>query len=202
MVDPNLDLGLDYTGGINKPTPDQIGFFARVDPSGRNIEYVREYATDYTRKDLLSGALTDVGSLRFVALGNGYALETWVHDGVALRKVNTRAPVQITTTDATVTTALSLPVPSSTAFACQARWHGRAGTVSLFRESSFVVRRVGTATVTQWGSTLDTFAVTKDDATWGTPNLSVASTFLNLQVTGKAATTITWNVELNWREFA
>ena len=40
MADPNLDLGLDYTGGIRKPTPDEIGYFARVDSTGLNLEYV------------------------------------------------------------------------------------------------------------------------------------------------------------------
>lgn len=35
-----LDLGLDYTGGINKPTVDDIGYFARVDATGLNLEYV------------------------------------------------------------------------------------------------------------------------------------------------------------------
>lgn len=43
MADPNLDLGIEYTGGIAKPTPDQVGFYPRVavdqygDP---NFEYV------------------------------------------------------------------------------------------------------------------------------------------------------------------
>ncbi len=36
----NLDLGLEYLGGINKPTPDQIGYYARVDSTGLNLEYV------------------------------------------------------------------------------------------------------------------------------------------------------------------
>lgn len=40
MADPNLDFGLDYTGGITKPTAAQIGYFARVDSTGLNLEYV------------------------------------------------------------------------------------------------------------------------------------------------------------------
>lgn len=39
-ADPNLDLGLDYTGGITKPTPDQIGYVAIVDESGFNLKYI------------------------------------------------------------------------------------------------------------------------------------------------------------------
>lgn len=41
--EPNLDLGIEYTGGINKPTTDQVGFYPRValdqygDP---NFEYL------------------------------------------------------------------------------------------------------------------------------------------------------------------
>jgi hypothetical protein len=43
MAEPNLDLGLDYTGGINKPLAEQVGSYARVavdsygDP---NLDYV------------------------------------------------------------------------------------------------------------------------------------------------------------------
>jgi hypothetical protein len=41
-AEPNLDLGLEYTGGINKPTADQVGNFARVvlDTQGDpNLDY-------------------------------------------------------------------------------------------------------------------------------------------------------------------
>lgn len=43
MAEPNLDLGLDYTGGIEKPTLADVGRFARValDATGDpNFEYV------------------------------------------------------------------------------------------------------------------------------------------------------------------
>lgn len=40
MPDPNFDLGLDYTGGIAKPDPEQDGYFALVDGPERNIKYV------------------------------------------------------------------------------------------------------------------------------------------------------------------
>jgi len=38
--DPNLDLGLEYTGGINKPEPEQNGYVAIVDGPARNLVYV------------------------------------------------------------------------------------------------------------------------------------------------------------------
>lgn len=43
MADPNLDIGLDYTGGITKPTLADVGRYARVALDGTgdpNLEYV------------------------------------------------------------------------------------------------------------------------------------------------------------------
>lgn len=43
MPDPNIDIGLSYLGGINKPRVNQLGYYARVsvDAEGRpNLEYV------------------------------------------------------------------------------------------------------------------------------------------------------------------
>lgn len=41
MADPStsIDLGLEYTGGIAKPNPDQAHFDARVTDDGLNLEY-------------------------------------------------------------------------------------------------------------------------------------------------------------------
>lgn len=40
MAEPNLDLGLEYTGGINKPQPEQDTYVAIVDGPNRNLIYV------------------------------------------------------------------------------------------------------------------------------------------------------------------
>ncbi len=200
MTDPNLDLGLDYTGGINKPNASQLGNLARVDSSGLNLEYV----PDFVRQQVLTGVLTDVGALRFTTRDittGAQTLEVWAHDGVALRKLSSLTSQRLVTANATATTAFAIAIAASTTLSCVARWKGRdvAGNEAL-RESRFVVRRVASAAPAQWGSTVDNFASTKDDGTWGTPGFVFVSNTLALQVTGKAATSITWDVELTWRE--
>lgn len=200
MTDPNLDLGLDYTGGINKPTANQVGYYARVDSTGLNLEYL----PDYVVRALVAGAFTDTGKLTFtvrdVVTGRS-RLEVWIHDGVSLNRISATSALRITTVDATVTTIATFAVLPSQTISLSARFHGRdsAGNEGL-RESTYVFRRVVSANATQWGTTVDIFPYLKDDAAWGTPGLVLSTTNGLIQVTGKAATSITWDVELVWRE--
>jgi hypothetical protein len=70
MGDPNLDLGLDYTGGIAKPGKDQVGYTAQValDETGDpNLVYVpgverRVYYTE-TPPTLVGGVVGTTKSL-------------------------------------------------------------------------------------------------------------------------------------------
>jgi hypothetical protein len=104
---------------------------------------------------------------------------------------------EFTTADATVTTALTLPVPSGKTLSIGVRWSGRlvSGTNQALRESTLVVRRVGAAAPVQWGTTNDVFPVLKDDGTWGNLDFSISGNDVLIRVTGKAATNIKWAVE-------
>jgi hypothetical protein len=62
MGEPNLDLGLEYTGGIEKPLVTQVGYYARValDALGApNLEYVSgvERRVFYTSPGSITGTL-------------------------------------------------------------------------------------------------------------------------------------------------
>lgn len=49
MPDPKLDLGIEYTGGIRKPTPEETHFQAWVDSTGLNLRYLRVSGTTLQR---------------------------------------------------------------------------------------------------------------------------------------------------------
>lgn len=161
---------------------------------------------DFVAQGFDGAAVYDAAFLRFVAdqaggTGKRTRIEAWAHDGNALRKITTTLLAVAATTDATVTTVLTIPIPTSTMMSFGVRWHGRdASNNEVLRESTFVVRRVGSASPVQFGTTNDGFATTKDDAAAGTPDFAFSSNNLILRVTGKAATNYTWDVEANWAE--
>jgi hypothetical protein len=117
----------------------------------------------------------------------------WVHPYNKLMAGNPRSYASVTTTDATTTTVLTIPIDANTTVSCGARWFGRivAGNTQAMRESTFVIRRVGAGPV-QWGSTNDVFSTTKDDAGWGALDFAISSNNLIIRVTGMAATSINW----------
>jgi hypothetical protein len=121
------------------------------------------------------------------------ATHGWVHPYNKLMAGNPRSYASVSTTDATVTTVLTIPVDSNTTVSFGARWFGRlnGGTTQAMRESTFVMRRIGAGPV-QWGSTNDVFSTAKDDATWGALDFTVSGNDVIIRVTGKAATNIDW----------
>jgi hypothetical protein len=127
--------------------------------------------------------------------------ELWLNDGIASKRITQTVVAGVVTANATVTTAITLAVPASTLFSLSVRWHGRDGAGNeLLRESTMIFRRIVAAAPTQWGSTVDIFPTTKDDAAWGTPSVVISANNLLVQVTGKASTSITWDVEATWRD--
>jgi len=98
-AEPNLDIGLEYTGGINKPTPADVGKYARValdnlgDP---NLEYVvpttiasgtgENASVDLLPASTPAGTLATGASVNFdypIAAGKRYEItaDVWVDDG-------------------------------------------------------------------------------------------------------------------------
>lgn len=52
----DLDLGLEYTGGIRKPTIDEVGYIAVVDDTGLNVEYLAPGSIGIGGGGVLSGS--------------------------------------------------------------------------------------------------------------------------------------------------
>lgn len=145
---------------------------------------------------------TDVGILRFYqdANGGGTSYELQLHDATSLRTVESRAVGRFTTANATTTNTIGVALPAATLATITARWKGTdvAGNM-VFLEQKAVYRRVASAAPTILGSVNNVFPVQKDDAACGTPALAVSGNNVVLTVTGKAATTYTWDVEVSWR---
>jgi len=125
-----------------------------------------------------------------------------LHDNVALRQIYNVVARRIGTTDATVTTAVTIPLANADSIVLfSVLWRGiDAAHNMVLRESTFVLRRIDTAGPTQLGSTVDLIATVKDDAGVGTPSFAISGNNALLQVTGKASTNYTWDVEATWRE--
>jgi hypothetical protein len=194
--------GLDATQFVDKTT-----VVSTVDPGGgafEDIAYGETNQWDALRKWMgplkrnIRKIAAALGALRTAVAGR---FELWLFDGISTKRITQTVVAGVLTTDATVTTALTLAMPASTLFSLAVRWHGRtAAGVESLRESSLVFRRVAAAAPTQLGTTADIFPTVKDDAAWGTPNVVVSGNNLLVQVTGKAATSITWDVEATWRD--
>jgi hypothetical protein len=166
---------------------------------------VGDAIAEFVARPYLSSAFVDAavfGAYKFTS-GSArarYALS--LHDGVSLQPVMNMVAVRGATADATATTALTLTMGhADSIISLTVRWRGIDTAHNMvFRESSFVFRRINTAGPTQWGSTLDTFATLKDDAGCGTPGFAVSGNDILLQVTGKAATSYVWDIQATWRE--
>lgn len=88
MGDPNLDLGLEFTGGITKPAPEQITNLARVtvDAYGAaNLEYSEKYQTPRGMGNASSNG--DAAKTLTVGAANSWQTQTWATPLTANRTV-------------------------------------------------------------------------------------------------------------------
>jgi hypothetical protein len=167
---------------------------------------VPDALAEFVARTFLDPTWSDVGIFKFFKFTSNSLrakLSTILHDGTSLAAVNNMVSGTAVTTDATVTTVLTIPVlNTNTTMYLRVRWRGIDGAGNVvFREASFAFKRGSTSALTQIGSTVDDFPVSKDDFGAGTPGFTTSTSFILLQVTGKAATTYNWNVDCSWREY-
>lgn len=169
--------------------------------------------TDVTTGDVLSevvaygrvsGSFSDRGVLRQTVhdANNVTKFTLALNDSNALRDITNTIARRFTTPDATPTTALTIPMSNSNSIVSwAARWRGIDGTNNMiFLEQTGAHRRIGAAAPSVYGTVSSVFPILKDDAAAGTPAVVISGNNLIAQVTGKAATTYTWDVEFTWRE--
>ncbi len=153
-----------------------------------------------------------IGGLSFSAEAAGGTskrarFESYLHDGTALVRTGTfkRFP-RTPTTNATLTTVLSVAIAADTTVKLSIIWHGHEtspGTTNIaHRETSLTVRRSGAGNVVEISHS-DSVALFKDDGSWGDETqisyaLNTGTQSVDIKVQGKAATNITWTGEVSY----
>lgn len=152
----------------------------------------------------LSGAFSDRSYLRtsnFDVNGNA-KFSLGLYDSVALREITNTLATRIQTANANPTTGLTITMANNNSIlSYAARWRGiDTANKMVFMEQIGAYRRVAAGAPVVFGTPNDVFPITKDDAAVGTPGIVVSGNNLLIQVTGKALTNYTWDLEFTWRE--
>lgn len=103
---------------------------------------------------------------------------------------------EVTTTDATVTSALSVPMGNDTVtlFQVWAVGVSSGGTNGAGYSVYATYKKDGAAAPAIVGAFPENAHWKESDSTWGGITFNVSTPSVNIQVTGKAATTINWKV--------
>lgn len=165
------DLALEYTGGINAPTPANIGFLAIVDSTGRNLRYGHSAAPQ--AKSPQGVTLTDT-THRFELVPIVYPFDT---------------------ADATVTPVGTFPVPLNTIVEYRIQYLVRtAGDVLSARWlRGNLINLDGVISVV--GATIDEQTAIDPTGIGGVSFTPIVNA-IQVNATGKAATVLHWALSL------
>jgi hypothetical protein len=211
VISPYLDNGsamdrglIAYQFGADAVPGRIMGKKSRGTPAFPADMNAGDVIAEFVANGRLASAFSDRGYLRtlnFDASGNA-KFSLGLHDSVALREITNTLVTRIATTNATPTTGLTVPMANNNSIVSYAaRWRGiDAANNMVLKEQTGVYRRIAAAAPTIFGTPGDVFPIAKDDAAVGTPGIVVSGNDLLVQVTGKAATNYTWDLEFTWRE--
>lgn len=211
MISPYNDFGsamdrglIAYQASADINPARVMGKKSRGQPSFPVDMNALDVIAEFVANGRVSGTFTDRSYLRTVNFdANGNAkFSLGLYDSVALREITNTLVTRIQTANATPVTGLTVPMANnSSILSYAARWRGIDGAGNMvFKEQTGAYRRIGAAAPVPFGTPGDVFPVTKDDALVGTPGIVVSGNNLLIQVTGKTATTYTWDLEFTWRE--